>query len=260
MGARMLVGNVRNSTQKGAIDWNRVLNYTNNGLTNDLEIFMDDVTWYDLIPKTYLIFPGWAQVDMRVISMMDSTMPDYWTNDLIVVDESLYGPGVDARLGTDYGYLSSQSFRPDRGLYHFSNYRYSRYDSYITNWVENVVEYSASENDMYKAEALAHTGDIAGAAAIINAGTRTTRGNLPDVAADLAAVKDAIHHERVIEFSFTGMGLGFFEMRKENLLQAGTLLHFPVPGQALESIPADGYTFGGTQGVAGEDYSTNGWR
>jgi len=32
MGARMLVNNVRNSSQKAQIDWNRVLNYTNNGL------------------------------------------------------------------------------------------------------------------------------------------------------------------------------------------------------------------------------------
>ena len=260
MGARMLVNNVRNTSEKGAINWSKVLSYADNGLTSDLEILMDDVTWYDLIPKTYLIFPGWARVDMRVINMMDSSMPAYWTDDLIVVPESTYGAGTDARLASDYGYLSSQVFPPARGIYHFSSYRYKRYDSYITNWVENIVEYSASENDMYKAEALALTGNVAGAASVINAGTRTTRGALPNVAADLTAVKNAIHHERMVEFSFTGMGLGFFEMRKENLLQVGTLLHFPVPGQALESIPADSYTFGGTQGVAGEDYSNGGWR
>ena len=260
MGARMLVNNARNTTEKSAINWNKVSTYANNGLTSDLEIFMDDVTWYDLIPKTYLIFPGWAQVDMRVISMMDPSMPDYWTDDITVIAESSYGAGVDARLATDFGYLSAQSFRPDRGTYHFSNYRYSRYDSYITNWVENVVEFSAAENDMYKAEAMANSGNVAGAAAIINAGTRTTRGGLANVAANLTDITAAIHHERLVEFSFTGMGLGFFEMRKENLLQSGTLLHFPVPGQALESIPADGYTFGGSNGVAGEDYSNGGWR
>ena len=257
LGARMLVGNVRNSSQKASIDWNRVLNYTNNGLTSDLEIYMDDVTWYDLIPKTYLIYPGWARVDMRVINLMDPNTPDYWEDGVTVTPEST---SADARLLTDFGYLSAQSFRPERGQYHYSSYRYSRYDSYITNWTENVVEYSKSENDMYKAEALAHTGDVAGAASVINAGTRTTRGELPDVAANLADVEAAIHYERMVEFSFTGMGLGFFEMRKENLLQAGTLLHFPVPGAALESIPADNYTFGGTTGVAGEDYSNGGWR
>lgn len=49
-------------------------------------------------------------------------------------------------------------------------------------------------------------------------------------------------------------------MRKKNLLQQETLLHFPVPGSALESIPADYYTYGGNEGVAGQDYSTGGWR
>ena len=126
----------------------------------------------------------------------------------------------------------------------------------------NVVEYSKSENDMYMAEALANKAapDLAGAAAVINAGTRVTRGNLPPVAADAQEIRDAIHYERSVEFAYTAPFLGFCEMRKENLLQAGTLLHFPVPGTALESIPADYYTLGGTEGVAGEDYSTGGWR
>ena len=124
----------------------------------------------------------------------------------------------------------------------------------------NVVEYSASENDMYKAEALLNKGDAAGAAAVVNAGTRVTRGQLPEVAGDAAAVYAAIHYERLVEFAYTTIGIGFFEMRKEDLLQKGTLLHFPVPGKALEAIPEDYYTFGGTQGVAGEDYSTGGWR
>ncbi len=195
---------------------------------------------------------------MRVIAMMaNDDTPDYWEEDLVFQPEST---SDDARLLTDYGYLGSNSFRPERGKYHFSSYRYSRYDEYITLWTVNVVEYAKSENDMYKAEALAQSGDVAGAAAVINAGTRTTRGNLPNVAEDLDAVKDAIFYERMVEFSFTSMGLGFFEMRKENLLQSGTLLHFPTPGKALEAIPAPSYTFGGSEGVAGEDFSNGGWR
>ncbi|MEN8117276.1 MAG: hypothetical protein ABFS16_09875 [Bacteroidota bacterium] len=257
MGARMLVGNVRNSAQKASIDWNKVLNYTNNGVAEDFTIFMDDVTWYDLAPKTYLVYPGWARVDMRVVHMMDPNTPDYWTDDMIVADSSI---SDDARLATDYQYLSSNNFRPTRGKYHFSNQRYARLDYYISEWVTDVVEYSASENDMYKAEALLNTGDVAGAAAVVNAGTRTVRGLLPEVAADATAVYDAIHYERMVEFAYTGFGIGFFEMRKEDLLQKGTLLHFPIPGKALEAIPEDNYTYGGTMGVAGEDYSNGGWR
>lgn len=257
MGARFLVGNVRNSAQKANIPWDKVLSYTNNGLDVDFEIFMDDNTWYDLIPKTYLVYPGWARVDMRVVHMMDPNTPDYWTDDMVAVDSST---SDDARLASDYQYLSSNNFRPTRGKYHFSNQRYARLNDYISEWIMNVVEYSASENDMYKAEALLNKGDVAGAAAVINAGTRTTRGNLAPVEADAQKVYDAIHYERMVEFAYTTIGIGFFEMRKEDLLQKGTLLHFPVPGKALEAIPEDYYTFGGTQGVAGEDYSNGGWR
>ena len=104
------------------------------------------------------------------------------------------------------------------------------------------------------------TCDVAGAAAVINASSRVLRGGLSPVAAVEADVKAAIHYERVIELMNTGMGLGFYEMRGLDLLQAGTPLHFPVPGAALDANKEPNYTFGGTTGVAGVDYSNGGWR
>jgi hypothetical protein len=101
---------------------------------------------------------------------------------------------------------------------------------------------------------------LAGAAATINAGTRTNRGGLGNVAVDAASIADAIHYERSIELMNTGMGLAFFEMRGRDDLQAGTPLHFPVPGEVLLSGGFDIYTFGGSTGTAGEDYSISGWR
>jgi hypothetical protein len=257
LGARMLVNNVRNSSQKAQIDWDRVLNYTNSGLAIDFEIYMDDVIWYNATPLFYLVYPGWGRVDMRIIHLMDPNTTDYWEDSMITLPPS---NSPDARLLSDYQYLSSNNFEPARGKYHFSSYRYSRNDDYITTWTMNVIEFSRSENDMYKAEAMALLGNLSGAADVINAGTRTTRGQLPNVAADIDEVKSAIFYERMVEFSYTSMGIGFFEMRKEDLLQKGTLLHFPIPGKALEAIPAPNYTYGGTDGVAGEDYSNGGWR
>lgn len=259
MGARMMVGNLRNSAQKSGLDWSKVIQYVDNGITEDFSILMDDITWYSLIPHTYLVYPGWGRVDMRVIHMMDPNTPDYWTDDINTLPEST---SVDARLASDYEYLASNAFSADRGKYHFSTYRYAGLNNYISNWTVPVTEYTKSESELYKAEALLHVGggDAAAAAAIVNAGTRTTRGELPDVPADPIAVYDAIHYERVVEFAYTGMGISFFEMRKEDLLQQGTLLHFPVPGKALDAIPEPYYTFGGTEGVPGEDYSIGGWR
>ena len=64
----------------------------------------------------------------------------------------------------------------------------------------------------------------------------------------------------MVEFPLASSGISFWEMRGKDLLQAGTLLHFPIPGSALESIPEAYYTFGGTQGASGTDYSAGGWR
>ncbi len=257
MGARLLVGNLRNKTQKENISWERVLEYSRNGVKEDFTIFMDDVHWYALAPQTWLVYPGWGRVDMRVINLMDPNTPDYWPEDSVHLPESV---SDDARLLIDYQYLEKQNFNPQRGTYHFSSYRYAALDDYIHEWVMDLVEFSVSENDMYKAEALLNIGRNDEAAAVVNAGTRTTRGNLPPIEVDAERIYQAIHYERMVEFAYTTFGIGFFEMRKEDLLQNGTLLHFPIPGAALEVIPMEYYTFGGDQGKPGEDYSIGGWR
>jgi len=125
-----------------------------------------------------------------------------------------------------------------------------------------LAEFKKAENDLYIAEASAQTGNLANAAAIINAGTRTTRGKLPAVSADKAQIMAAIHHERVIELMVTGAGLQFYEMRKNNFLQKGTPLHLPLPAKTLETFgePQPFYTFGGPSGADGENGSSGGWR
>lgn len=255
-GARMLTMNARNSTERDATDWEKVLEYANNGITTDFAPVADDIVWYDLY-KTYAVYPGWARVDLYVINKMDPSTPAYWPEDTQTLPEST---SDDARLATDFEYLSSQDFNAARGTYHYSSYRYSRYDDYITEWTTPMPEFVVAENDMYKAEALLRLNRYSEAAAVINSGTRTTRGELPNIGTTPEEIAEAIHYERVVEFPFTSYGLNFFEMRKENLLQEGTMLHFPVPGTSLAAIPAEYYTFGGTTGEAGVDYSTGGWR
>lgn len=255
-GARMLAGNSRNGAERANTDWARVLAYANAGITSDYEIQHDDTVWYDYF-KTYLVYPGWARIDLRTINLMDPSYPSYWPADKTVLPEAT---SLDARLASDYGYLSGQNFRPERGTYHYSSYRYKRYDTYINEWVYPTVWVPATEIQLYAAEAKLWTGDVAGAAAIVNAGTRVTRGTLAPVAANLNDVLDAIHYERIVEMPLAAAGISFFEMRGSDRLQTGTLLHFPVPGKALESNSEDGYTYGGTDGTAGVDYSSSGWR
>ncbi len=256
--ARLIVNMPRNSAQRDAIDWNSVLAYANNGLSYDLNVTSDGwETWYSAWIY-YQIYPGWGRVDMRVVNMMDPSTIDYWTSTDGFLAASTSN---DMRLASDFEHLSSQDFIPSRGIYHYSNYRHARWDgeAHGSNWTGATPEMLKAENDLYKAEAQMRTGNLAGAAGTINAGSRSTRGGLAAITADATEIAGAIHYERSIELMNTGMGLGFFEMRRENMLQAGTFLHFPVPGVSLEAAMIPNYTFGAGVGVAGEDYSVSGW-
>ncbi|SDK92720.1 hypothetical protein SAMN04488034_101939 [Salinimicrobium catena] len=256
--ARILVNSARNEQERNNLDWQRVLDYTQNGLTFDFAVGQDGwIQWWpDFIG--YSIYPGWGRVDMRLIGMMDESYPQYWPGaDPILPPAS----SDDARLESDFEYLDYQDFPADRGTYHWSSYRHSRYDYWLgSGFTADLYDMLQAENELYKAEAYLQLGMISEAAATINASSRVLRGELPPVADDAAAIAAAIHYERMIELMNTGMGLGFFEMRGKDLLQEGTPLHLPVPGAALDAAGIPVYTFGGTTGTPGEDYSTGGWR
>ena len=166
---------------------------------------------------------------------------------------------ADARLESDFEYLSSCPFRAERGYYHFSSYRYSRLDQYLTTWTEPMPVFYKAENDYLLAEAALRTNKVQEAADVMNGSARVTRGNLPPLPADAAQIASAIHYERMVELMLSGMGVQFFQMRKENLLQSGTILHFPIPGSQLDVMQMEYYTFGPGLGTAGVDYSNGGW-
>lgn len=261
--ARLLSGLPRNSSQNTSVDWTKVLNYANNGLTEDFNVVNDGgANWYAMA-QDYLSYPGWGVVDMYVVNKLDPTKPAHWDDDPAFPSpgEST-NPDADARLYTDFEYLPSNWLRSDRGFYHWSTQRFSRRDNINSTNVGPLPEFSAAENDLYKAEANAQSGNLAAAVSIINNGTRTSRGKLPAISANLADIMGAIHHERVIELMLVGSGLQFYEFRKNNFLQKGTPLHFPIPAKTLETfgIVQPFYTFGGPDGADGVNGSNGGWR
>lgn len=256
--ARILVNSARNEAERENLDWSRVLSYAENGITYDVDVKSDGwVNWYTEWVY-YSIYPGWGRIDLHIINMLDEDYPDYWPAGETNLPEA---SSPDARLESDFEYLSYQDFPADRGTYHWSTYRHKRYD-YQTNsgWTESTPEMLQAENQLYLAEAQLRLGNVDEAANTINSGSRVERGGLAPVEATPEAVAHAIFYERMVELINTGMGLGFFEMRGNDLLQKGTILHFPVPGAALDAAGLPPYTFGGTTGTAGEDYSNGGWR
>lgn len=259
--ARLLVFSARNKTDDNATDWNKVYTYAKNGIQKDFAPLADDITWYSLY-QTYSVYAGWGFIDMYVIHLMDPNMPANFplSGSFDDLPNKGQATSVDARLESDYQYMSSCPFKPERGYYHFSSYRYKRLDQYLKTWTEPMAEFRKAENDYLLAEAAARTNKVAEAVSVMNASARVTRGKLAPLAADQAAILKAIHYERIVELMLSGVGVQFFQMRKENLLQKGTILHFPIPGAQLEVMQMEYYTFGATKGVAGVDYSNGGWK
>jgi starch-binding outer membrane protein, SusD/RagB family len=266
--ARILAYSSRNKAHNEAIDWGKVLSYANSGIQKDLKPEMGtNYDFYDFY-LVYQIFPGWGRIDHRIINLMDPDYPSRWPNDGVswnTPDGQDPGPAEsdDARLETDFGYLAENAFAPDRGFYHFSHYRYKRYDDFIARiWYGDIPKPSfiVWENEMLKAEAMVRTGNVPGAVAILNSpnGARKVRGQLADVTTTNAAqVLWTVFYEKDVELINSGMGVGYFDMRRRDQLQRGTILHFPVPATELEIVQVPVYTIGGAPD--GENVSNGSW-
>jgi len=262
LGARLLTYKSRNAAQNAANDWDQILAYAENGITMDYAPIMNDVEWHDYY-RWYQIRDGWGRIDMRVINMMDPNMDPWFpaSGDIKDLPDEGVATSDDNRLGLYFEYMDAQDFLAERGIYHYTTYRLKRWDTYKEDRIGALPEITKWENDMLMAEALVRTGDLTGAAAIINdpLGPRKALGGLTDVVEDEDALLAAIYYEKTIECMLSTENTEFYDMRRRDMLQAGTPLHLPVPAQQLEVLELPFYSFGGTTGVAGEDYSTGGW-
>ena len=258
--ARFMVQNARNAQQNSKIDWVMVLEHAQNGIQKPVMPYIDGVKWKQWFYH-YTIRPGWAKIDLRIINLMDTSYPSRFPD---TGDSPGAASSADARLESDFNFSATINMKPERGYYHYSNYEYSRIDlEYVSGVIEgDATDFSLAENNLLIAEAMAETGNLSGAIAIINAGTRTTRGMLspiPDTATK-EEVLDAIFYERDIELIMTGFGIAFFDMRRRDMLQEGTLLHYPMPAKELMLLLLPVYTFGGVSNADGINTSSGGWK
>lgn len=260
--ARILSYVPRNKADLEAVNWNKVKTYADNGINTDFLINMDGTTKWYFESGDYLTNISWAITDMYVVHMMDpEKQPQHWDDSPNFPYPAESTNPIDKRLFSDFEYLSSNSFQPARGYYHFSSYRFKRYDDIYVNAVGLKAAIMKTENDMLKAEARAYLSELGAAAEIINNGTRKTRGQMQSVNATLLDIIKAIHHERHVEMYTTGTGIQFFEMRKLNLLQKGTPLHLPLPADVLQLFGlTEFYTFGYLANADGKGTSNGGWR
>ncbi len=285
--ARFLAISPRNSTQNEQVDWAEVFSYAQNGITQDFAPLGDGLSWeggkwWDLNIK-YLRQPGWGRVDNRIVNLLDPDYPNRYPIDMngfatvgAPNPHDTNPPGqamsLDSRLYTDFQFLSSNDFRPERGGFHFSHYRFSRFDFPQSTNPEYgffqgesqgpLFELRSYELKLLMAEAYARFDVLESAIEILNDPTlpRKARGNLPDISIDAtqAEVLEAIFYERDIELFLQGYLLHFSDMRRRDMLQYGTPLHFPVPFQILNKLNSPVYTHGGVENADGINTSNGG--
>ncbi|HSV75937.1 MAG TPA: RagB/SusD family nutrient uptake outer membrane protein [Bacteroidales bacterium] len=285
--ARFLTLGARTRAQNQTMNWTAkytwadVLAFTNNGITVDFApigngLPWDGGSWWDLNIK-YLRQDGWGRVDMRIINMMDPSQPMRYPTDATGLPTVGTPPNggvavsADERLETDFQFIAGNNFIPGRGGWHFSHYRHSRYDMPPTTSTEGLFmgesvgplrELRAYENLLMRAEAMVRTGNLTGAIAILNdpANPRKSRGDLLDLpgAAPADVILRAIFYERFIELFHNGYLISFCDTRRNDDLQFGSPLHWPVPGRELMALRMPVYTFGGWAAADGVNTSNQG--
>ena len=257
--ARFMVQTPRNAAENEMVDWETVLSHIQQGMGKPLQPYIDNVNWKNWFYH-YTIRSDWAKIDLRIINLMDPTYPNRFPDNGISPGSA---SSKDARLKSDFNFVSVINMKPERGYYHFSNYEYSRIDLEYKTGVTTgyATDFSIAENELIEAEAYARLNNLSSAITILNNGSRKLRGELTPLptTASKDEVVNAIFYERDIELIMTGFGIAFFDMRRRDMLQNGTLLHFPVPAKEHMLLSMPIYTYGGVENADGVNTSNGGW-
>jgi hypothetical protein len=233
---------------------------------------------------------GYNPTDVKVIHTLDPSYPVEYPADKASASEATLDPAStnDPRIAY-FQYTTNPGFlNPTRNASLFTNYFSLRYQADSDWWPSsyNVTMITETEVDMIRAEANVFLGNIPNAATILNnssAGNSPTQlsWQLPGVqlgyvnqnslagghtftgTESLAEMQFALLREYSVELDILGAtGLQWYFMRRHDMLQAGTALHYPVPGGELEILGLDNYTFGGVNFAdqAGTSDGANSWK
>jgi starch-binding outer membrane protein, SusD/RagB family len=278
--ARFMVLSPRNKSDNDTVNWEKVLENAQLGITTDFGPIGDalgtkggkffDKDFYDLNTPLNNLYV-YAFVDCRLMHLMDKKYPVRYPDNGVPPDvhaglKKGEAQSADQRLSTDFKYYPSCGMWANRGYYNFSHYQFIRYDYMTTGeGIGQLFDMRQYENELLKAEAyvMKVNPENSAAVAILNDenNPRIDRGKLPKLndKANKKDILDAIFYEREIELLAQGFMVGFCDMRRRDLLQRGTPLQYPVPGKELETLQIDYYTFGGQDKADGVNASNGGW-
>jgi hypothetical protein len=296
MAARLIVLSARTPQERAQLDWNRVLQYTANGLTTDFEIVLaagfrtstlfariqaNTVGCANCLRMDYRLI-GWSDTSGRYQDWISRPYGDRDRFDIVTPDRRITGESPQSH-GAYFRYRADNNgFSAELPL--FSAYQWARHahkmnDSGTASNQGNAVIASADENRLLRAEALLHTGDLPGAAELVNV-TRTRSHTLPNgqsydglppvtaagvpQSADCVPRTDAgacgdllvaLRYERMIELVGLDLVRGWADGRGFGILADGTWLMLPVAPEDLRLFDVPTYTFGGVGTEWGAVYS-----
>ena len=265
--ARFSIGVARTDAEAQGLDYNQILTYANNGITEDFfppaleTVFFNnfqDWSLFDLGPA------GYMPTDQKILHLFDPTYDtDYPTDESIVLDPAVTD---DPRLDLYYTYVGAEFgfLRASRGRQLFSSYKTIKFfngnDQNQTGLPVQI--FSKAEIDYIKAECYYRQGNYGAAVTALDASPRMTVGMQSTTAAG-PNVLNAILYEVSIELDLqAGIAVPWAFMRRHDMLQAGTLTMYPVPASELEITQDEIYTFGGPSaaGEVGTASGSNDWR
>ena len=277
--ARLLVYSARTPQERAAVNWQKVIQHTAEGLTYDfgptLQSGIVTSSYYarlqgngtgdNIRPSYDLIGPadtsGAYQTWVRT-ALEQRTRFDIRTPDRRITGLTPNSAGAYFRYRTD-----NSGFDAGRGTYNFSAYQWYRNAGSSTTGQMRLV--TIDENTLLRAEAYLRTNNTAEAARLINMtrtrqvriGTATFNG-LPAVTASgvptstgcvprtktgaCGSLMDALMYERGIELAGTDPYRAWLDRRGFGQLVPGTILHLPIPARYLVSMGLPLYSFGGT--------------
>lgn len=257
MAARCLAYFPRTKEETASVDWNKVLNYAENGLQEDIIATLpnNDYGQWTMIQNSAPT-GGWARVGMRILKMMCPDDPnaqwplprDFGSTTTL---PKLQSP--DKRISTDFAYTpenKSPAGTSFTGYTNYSPYSVNRFNDYATDGNGDEYLFPKTESDFIYAKALLNTGATSKAISIIN-NTRVNRGNLPEITSSSSAneINHALYYERFIECGFPYPATSFYDRRRtpvdEFQLTTRSFRQLPIPYYELKTYGLESYTFGG---------------
>jgi hypothetical protein len=299
LAARLLVLNARTPAERARVNWQRVLSYTANGVTQDFAMQLATNRTSTLllrIQRNTTTGTDNARWNYRTIGLADQSgayqrwiaapVAERVRFNIVTPDRRITGLTPTSNGSYTTYRADDNGFLQHRGTSLFSAYQWTRHmfrnNLTGTNTGNNTGVHpliTADENNLLRAEALLRTGDLAGAATLINiTRTRTQRvgttdqPGLPPVTTtgaptvngacvprtDSGACGDlltALRYERFVELAGIDMIIPRADSRGFGVLSEGSLYQWPVPGNVLELYHLPEYTYGGVGMPGGAVYA-----